>query len=87
MQIQAMNYEQAEKCPFNPFDDTKVWPHTDYPLIEVGKLTVNRNVTNFFVEVEQAAFCPANFVPGIEASPDKMLQARLFAYKDTQRHR
>ena len=69
-----MTFEQAEKCPFNPFDLTKVWSHKDYPLIEVGKFVLNRNPRNYFAEVEQAAYSPNNMVPGIEASPDKMLQ-------------
>ncbi|XP_022701562.1 catalase-like isoform X1 [Varroa jacobsoni] len=85
--IQIMTSQQAEKFPFNPFDVTKVWPHADYPLIPVGKLVLNRNPTNYFAEVEQMAFSPANLVPGIEPSPDKMLQGRLFSYNDTHRHR
>jgi len=72
---------------FNPFDLTKVWPYKDYPLIEVGKLVLDRAPDNFFAEVEQAALDPANFVPGIGPSPDRMLQARLFAYGDAQRYR
>ncbi|RWS22735.1 catalase-like protein, partial [Leptotrombidium deliense] len=85
--IQVMTFAQAEKWHFNPFDLTKVWPHSEFPLIEVGKIVLNRNPNNYFAEVEQLAFSPANFVPGIEASPDKMLQGRLFAYNDTHRHR
>ncbi|RWS25526.1 catalase-like protein [Leptotrombidium deliense] len=85
--VQIMTYQQAEKFPFNPFDLTKVWPHADYPLIEVGKLVLDRNPENYFAEVEQLAFSPSSFVPGIGPSPDKMLQARLFAYDDTHRHR
>ncbi|CAD6194026.1 unnamed protein product [Caenorhabditis auriculariae] len=85
--IQVMTFEQAEKWEFNPFDLTKVWPHGDYPLIEVGKMVLNRNPRNYFAEVEQAAFCPAHVVPGIEFSPDKMLQGRLFSYTDTHFHR
>ncbi len=85
--IQVMSFDQAEKCPFNPFDLTKVWPHSDYPLIEVGKLVFNRNPRNYFSEIEQIAFTPAAMVPGIEPSPDKMLQGRLFSYDDTARHR
>jgi catalase len=65
----------------------KIWPHKDYPLIEVGKMVLNRNPKNYFAEVEQMSYEPSNFVPGIEASPDKMLQGRLFAYSDTHRHR
>src|SRR3546814_14369858 len=71
----------------NPFDLTKVWPHQDYPLIEVGVMELNRNPENVFAEVEQAAFSPANIVPGIGFSPDKMLQARLFSYGDAHRSR
>jgi catalase len=77
----------AAKVPYNPFDLTKIWPHKDYPLIEVGVLELNRNPENFFAEVEQSAFNPANVVPGIGFSPDKMLQGRLFAYGDAQRYR
>ena len=87
MYIQVMTYDQAEKHAFNPFDVTKVWPHKDFPLIEVGRMVLDRNAINYFVEIEQAAFCPSTFVRGIEASPDKMLQGRMFSYKDTQRHR
>ncbi|CAB3404199.1 unnamed protein product [Caenorhabditis bovis] len=85
--IQVMTFEQAEKWEFNPFDVTKVWPHSDYPLIEVGKMVLNRNPQNYFAEVEQSAFCPAHLVPGIEFSPDKMLQGRIFSYTDTHFHR
>ena len=70
-----MSYNQARTCPFNPFDLTKIWPHKDYPLIEAGRLVFNRNPKNYFAEVEQLSFSPAALVPGIEASPDKMLQA------------
>ncbi len=87
MKIQVMTDEQAQNCPFNPFDLTKVWPHGDYPLIEVGVLELNRNPDNYFAEVEQAAFNPANIVPGVGFSPDKMLQGRLFSYGDAQRYR
>lgn len=85
--IQVMSEEQAASHPHNPFDLTKVWSHADYPLIEVGVLELNRNPDNHFAEVEQAAFSPANVVPGIGFSPDKMLQARLFSYGDAQRYR
>lgn len=85
--IQVMTDEQATKFAFNPFDLTKVWPKADYPLIEVGYFELNRNPENVFAEVEQAAFSPANIVPGIGYSPDKMLQARLFSYGDAQRYR
>lgn len=85
--IQVMTFEQAEKWKFNPFDLTKVWPHSEFPLIPVGRLVLDRNPKNYFAEVEQIAFSPSHLVPGIEASPDKMLQGRLFAYADTHRHR
>ena len=72
-----MTYEQAENWRFNPFDLTKVWPHKEFPLRQVGKLIFNRNPKNYFAEVEQMAYSPAHLVPGIEASPDKMLQVNL----------
>ena len=85
--VQAMLENDAGSYPINPFDLTKVWPHEDYPLIEVGTLELNRNPENVFAEVEQAAFNPGNVVPGIGFSPDKMLQGRLFSYGDAQRYR
>lgn len=85
--FQIMPEADAEKLPYHPFDLTKVWYHKDYPLIEVGELELNRNPENYFAEVEQAAFNPANVVPGIGFSPDKMLQGRLFSYGDAQRYR
>jgi catalase len=85
--IQAMTPEQAESYRFNVLDVTKIWPHSDFPLIPVGQLVWNRNPTNYHQEVEQSAFSPAHLVPGIEASNDKMLQGRLFSYVDTHRHR
>ncbi|MCQ1574630.1 catalase [Neorhizobium galegae] len=85
--VQIMSEEQARMHRHNPFDLTKVWPHAEYPLIEVGELELNRNPQNVFAEVEQAAFSPANIVPGIGFSPDRMLQARLFSYGDAQRYR
>jgi len=85
--IQIMTFAEAEKVQFNPFDLTKVWPHGDYPLIPVGKVVLDRNPNNYFAQVEQSAFCPAHLVPGIEPSPDKMLQGRLFSYTDTHFHR
>lgn len=85
--IQVMPEKDAATCPYNPFDLTKVWFHKDYPLIEVGVMELNRNPENYFAEVEQAAFNPANVVPGIGFSPDKMLQGRLFSYGDAQRYR
>lgn len=87
MKIQVMTEEQAKNSPFNPFDLTKVWPHGEYPLMDVGVVELNRNPENYFADVEQAAFNPANVVPGIGFSPDKMLQGRLFSYGDAQRYR
>lgn len=85
--VQIMPLEDADTYRFDPFDVTKVWSQKDYPLIEVGRMVLNRNPENYFAEVEQATFSPGNFVPGIEASPDKMLQGRLFAYADAHRYR
>ena len=85
--LQIMPEKEAEAYAINPFDLTKIWPHQDYPLIEIGVLELNRNVDNYFAETEQSAFAPSNLVPGIGASPDKMLQARLFAYQDAHRYR
>jgi catalase len=85
--VQVMPEKEANNYHLNPFDLTKVWPHKDYPLIEVGVMELNRNPENFFAEVEQAAFSPTTIVPGIGFSPDKMLQGRLFSYGDTQRYR
>jgi catalase len=87
LKIQVMPEKDAGKCPFNPFDLTKVWPHKDYPLMDVGVFELNKNPENYFAEVEQSAFNPANIVPGIGFSPDKMLQGRLFSYGDAQRYR
>ncbi len=87
MYVQVMPEKDADTCPYHPFDLTKVWFHKDYPLIEVGVLELNRNPENYFAEVEQAAFNPANVVPGISFSPDKMLQGRLFSYGDAHRYR
>ena len=87
MHIQVMTEEQARKHRDNPFDITKVWSKKEYPLIEVGVLELNRNPENYFADVEQAAFNPANIVPGIGLSPDKLLQGRLFSYGDAQRYR
>jgi catalase len=87
LEMQIMTPEQAKEYRFDPFDITKVWHHADFPPIVVGRLVLDRNPENYFAEVEQAAFSPGNFVPGIASSPDKMLQARLFAYHDTHRHR
>ncbi len=87
MQVQIMPETDADKTPYNPFDLTKVWPHGDYPLIDIGVFELNRNADNYFAEIEQAAFSPSNIVPGIGFSPDKMLQARIFSYADAHRHR
>ncbi len=87
LKVQVMPEADAEKTPYNPFDLTKVWPHADYPLIDVGVLELNRNPENYFAEIEQAAFSPSNIVPGIGFSPDKVLQARIFAYADAHRYR
>ncbi len=85
--VQVMPYDEAASYRFNPFDLTKVWPHGDYPLIEVGRMTLDRNPTDNHAEIEQAAFQPNNLVPGIGPSPDRMLLARLFSYADAHRHR
>jgi catalase len=85
--MQIMPFEEAATYRFNPFDLTKVWPHGDYPLHEVGRLTLDRNPTDFHTEIEQAAFEPNGLVPGIGVSPDKMLLARLFSYADAHRAR
>jgi catalase len=85
--VQIMPEADAATVPYHPFDLTKVWPHADYPLIEVGEWELNRNPDNYFAEVEQAAFSPARIVPGIGFSPDKMLQGRLFSYNDAQNYR
>lgn len=87
MSVQVMSELDAEKMTYNPFDVTKVWPHADFPLIEVGEIELNRNAQNYFTDIEQAAFSPSNVVPGISFSPDKMLQARIFSYADAHRHR
>ena len=87
LSVQVMPYEEAKTYRYNPFDLTKTWSHKDYPLIEVGTMTLNANPANFFAQIEQAAFSPSNLVPGIGFSPDKMLLGRVFAYPDQQRHR
>ncbi len=87
LKMQVMPFEDAKNYRFNPFDLTKVWPHSDYPLIEVGKMKLDRNPADFHTEVEQAAFAPSNLVPGIGPSPDRMLLGRLFSYPDAQRYR
>lgn len=87
LNVQIMPEEDAENYRWNPFDLTKVWPHGDYPLIEVGTMELNRNPQNYFTDIEQAAFSPGNVVPGISFSPCKMLQARIFSYADAHRYR
>ncbi len=87
LEMQIMPFDDAPDYRFNPFDLTKVWPHSDYAPIKIGRLTLNRNPENYFAEIEQAAFEPANMVPGIGPSPDKMLLGRLFSYPDTHRYR
>ncbi|WP_134766074.1 catalase [Nocardioides sp. 1609] len=87
LKVQVIPYDEARTYRFNPFDLTKVWPHADYPLIEVGTMTLDRNPENHFAQIEQAAFEPSAIVPGIGFSPDKMLLGRVFAYADTHRYR
>ncbi|WP_329135963.1 catalase [Streptomyces sp. NBC_01476] len=87
LRVQVMPFDDAPDYRFNPFDLTKVWPHSDYPLIEVGRMTLDTNPEDYFVHIEQAAFEPSNMVPGIAPSPDKMLLGRLFSYPDTHRYR
>lgn len=87
LKIQVMTEEQAQTFQWNPFDLTKVWPHGDYPLIDVGTLELNQIPKNFFADVEQSAFAPAHVVDGIGYSPDKMLQGRLLSYPDAHRYR
>ena len=87
MYIQVMTEVEAAKTAYNPFDLTKVWPHADFPLIEVGEIELNRNPDNYFCEIESAAFSPSNIIPGISFSPDKVLQARIFSYADAHRYR
>jgi catalase len=85
--VQLMPYEQAKSYRINPFDLTKTWPHSDYPLVRVGEFVLDSNPENYFAEIEQAAFEPSNLVPGIDVSPDKMLLARVCAYADAHRYR
>lgn len=87
MMVQIMPEADAEKTPYNPFDLTRVWPHADYPLIEVGIMELNHNPENYFQYVENAAYSPSNVVPGIGFSPDRVLQARIFSYADAHRYR
>ena len=87
VKVQVMTQEQADTFRWNPFDLTKVWPHAEYPLIDVGVMELNRNPENYFAEVEQSSFSPSALVPGIAPSPDKMLQARMMSYADAHRYR
>lgn len=87
LQVQIMTQADAERSPYNPFDLTKIWPHADFPPIEIGILELNRNPDNYFTEIELSAFSPSNIVRGIGHSPDKMLQGRIFAYADAHRYR
>uniref|UniRef100_A0A6G1SM77 Catalase n=1 Tax=Aceria tosichella TaxID=561515 RepID=A0A6G1SM77_9ACAR len=87
LKFQVMSLQEALKVKFNVLDATKTWPHGQFPLIEIGRMTLNRNVDNYFAQVEQLAFAPANMVPGIEPSPDKMLLGRMISYPDAQRYR
>ncbi|MDO5662191.1 MAG: catalase [Brachybacterium sp.] len=87
LSVQVMRYEDAKTYRYNPFDLTKVWSHKDYPLIEVGRFTLNENPVNHFAQIEQAAFSPSNTVPGTGVSPDKMLLSRVFSYPDAHRNR
>ena len=87
LKVQVMPEKEAKKYRWNPFDLTKVWVHADYPLIDVGEMELNKIPENYFRDVEQAAFAPANVVDGISYSPDKMLQGRILSYPDAQRYR
>jgi catalase len=87
LNVQLMPFEDEFNLDFDPLDATKIWPEDKYPLMKVGKMVLDKNPDNYFAETEQAAFCPASVVPGIEPSADKLLQGRLFSYADTQRHR
>ncbi|MEA9984866.1 catalase [Subtercola sp. RTI3] len=87
LEMQVMPFADAAKYRFNPFDLTKVWPHEDYPPVQVGRMVLDRNPENFFAEVEQSSFSPANLVPGVGLSPDRMLMGRVFSYHDTHLHR
>jgi catalase len=87
LNVQMMDISEELNQTFDPLDPTKTWPEDKFPLMPVGKMVLNRNPDNFFTQVEQAAFCPANLVPGIEFSDDKLLQGRTFSYVDTQRYR
>jgi catalase len=87
LKIQVMTDEQAKNFRFNPFDLTKIWPHADFPLIDVGVMELNEVPSNYFADVEQSAFAPAHIVDGISYSPDKMLQGRILSYPDAHRYR
>lgn len=87
LKVQIMTEEHAQHTPYNPFDLTKVWPHGDFPLVDVGVMELNENPSNYFVHIENAAFSPSNIIPGVGFSPDKVLQARIFSYADAHRYR
>ena len=87
LSVQIATPEQLAKLDFDPFDDTKIWPESTFPQTKIGKMTLNKMPDNYFQDTEQSAFAPGNLVPGIEPSPDRMLQGRLFSYLDTQRYR
>lgn len=82
--VQMIEENQEFDFKFDILDPTKIWPEELVPVKIIGKMTLNRNVDNFFAETEQVAFCPANIVPGIDFSNDPLLQGRLFSYEDTQ---
>lgn len=85
--VQTMTPEESEKTDFDPFDVTKVWPRSEFPLQEFGKIVLNKNPDNYHRDVDQAAFSPASMVPGVQSSPDMLLQWRMFFYRDAQMYR
>jgi catalase len=85
--VQIMSDDEHPELDFDPLDDTKIWPTDQFPFLPVGKMTLNRNPENYFLEVEQAAFGTGVLVDGLDFSDDKMLQGRTFSYSDTQRYR
>jgi catalase len=87
--VQVMKPEEADpdKLGFDPFDVTKVWPRSQFPMHDIGRLVLNKNPENYHRDVEQAAFSPGSMVPGVEDSPDPLLQHRCWFYRDAQYHR
>lgn len=85
--VQTMTPEESEKQDFDPFDVTKIWPRAEFPLREFGKIVLNKNPDNYHRDVDQAAFSPASMVPGVQSSPDMLLQWRMFFYRDAQMYR